>query len=78
MLLYRVIFYGPLAQLVEQETLNLCVDGSSPSWITKKRRQAFFYFFTTLDYFRIDMILRVHFFRYQGLQLQRTCLCFHL
>ena len=27
--------YGPLAQLVEQETLNLFVAGSTPAWFTK-------------------------------------------
>lgn len=26
-------FYGPLAQLVEQQTLNLWVAGSKPAWL---------------------------------------------
>ena len=29
----RKLFYGPLAQLVEQQTLNLWVAGSKPAWL---------------------------------------------
>ena len=29
------LFFGPLAQLVEQQTLNLEVRGSIPRWLTK-------------------------------------------
>ena len=31
-------FYAPLAQLVEQQTLNLMVGGSTPLWRTKKKK----------------------------------------
>ena len=44
--MYRVnLIYAPLAQLVEQLTLNQWVLGSSPRWCTKKalrKRRAFF------------------------------------
>ena len=30
--------YGPLAQLVEQQTLNLTVGGSNPLWLTTTMR----------------------------------------
>lgn len=33
------ISVGPLAQLVEQETLNLFVAGSIPAWFTKNGRK---------------------------------------
>ena len=36
---------GPLAQLVEQRTLNPFVEGSSPSWPTKKEECICFLFF---------------------------------
>ena len=37
--MYRVnLIYAPLAQLVEQLTLNQWVLGSSPRWCTKKSR----------------------------------------
>jgi hypothetical protein len=38
--------YGPLAQLVEQQTLNLWVEGSIPSWLKEKSRLRIF---STLD-----------------------------
>ena len=36
---------GPLAQLVEQQTLNLWVEGSNPSWLKRlsQTRKSFFY-----------------------------------
>ena len=44
--MHRVnLIYAPLAQLVEQLTLNQWVLGSSPRWCTKKalrKRKAFF------------------------------------
>ena len=33
---------GPLAQLVEQQTLNLWVEGSIPSWLIEKKSLLFF------------------------------------
>jgi hypothetical protein len=33
---------GPLAQLVEQQTLNLWVEGSIPSWLKEKKYLCFF------------------------------------
>ena len=35
--------YGPLAQLVEQQTLNLRVVGSNPTWLIKKEKIIFIF-----------------------------------
>ena len=38
---------GPLAQLVEQQTLNLWVEGSIPSWLSEEKKVIFFFLMTT-------------------------------
>ena len=42
---------GPLAQLVEQQTLNLWVEGSIPSWLIEKKAR---FFLMTTDTHQAD------------------------
>ena len=40
----KQLIYAPLAQLVEQLTLNQMVGGSNPLWCTKEKQDSFSFF----------------------------------